>query len=257
MKKDNKIILIVLISLLVLILLLVFIFVKFVFRDKGELEKIYYYTYEDKFVMSSNADKKTNLDDLNNDYFIKEKVKNAKSNSNIIEVTYNEYGEEPITYGYYTEQDFNNYFKSYIDDGLICDNNSSFNMGEGVVLKCLIHESGFTYQKVDSELCVNIDDKMVCIKPNDWENIVNYKNKFESAGWICEYNNYTTGEWNDSNIPEDGILECSKDKPSTRHNDYVEGLFCFIGTDGGAICSNNNGWCGIGDDLNTWCFGNN
>ena len=222
-------------------------------------ESIVYYTYEGngKFVMSSIADKVSNYRELNNNYFIKENIQKVESSEKIIEVIYAQFGEKDIIYGYYTEEEFNKYFKDKINEGLVCDGNSSYNMGEGVTLKCITHNSGFKYDKKDSELCANIDNNIVCIKPNDWNNIKDYKNKFESVGWNCQYIDQTTGAWNDNVIPEIGNLECSKIKPSDRQNTYNHDLFCFIGNDGSAICNDNNGWCGIGSDINTWCFGVN
>lgn len=217
--------------------------------------KTMYYTYEDKFVMSSTAKKTSNMEEIKNDYYIKENINNVKSKEKVVEVLYSEEFNGPYyLYGYYLIDDFNNYFKEQIDNGFVCDKDDySYALGEGSSMKCTVHESGFKYEKIDSELCVSINDKEVCIKPNDWANIEKYKSLFEDAGWICEYKDYNIGKWS-KEIPTFGNLECSEEKPSVRdHGNYD--LFCYINTDGHATCNNNIGWCSINSDLNTNCFG--
>ena len=257
MKEFFKLIVIIII-LFILSIAAIKLFDKKDESEDNELEKINaitkYYTYEGKgkFTMSSISNKVDNYKELNNNYYIKERITKEKSKGRIIEVLYNDFEREPYLYGYYNETDFNKYFQEQIKNGLVCDNKTLIGLGEGVNIKCISHEAGFEYDKIDSELCAYINDKEICIKPNDWYNIESYKEKFESVGWICEYQD--SGEWSNDKKPTNGNLECSKERPSTRN--YKEGeLFCFIGTDGGAVCNNNIGWCSINDDLNTFCFG--
>ena len=252
MKKNY---IVILFSLLIVVLVGAFIIFKNTNKEEvktEETEKVYYYTYEGKFVMSSTAHKVTDYKELKNNFFVKEKVKKVKSDSKIMEVIYDEFGEDPIVYGYYTEEEFSKYFKDKIDEGFTCDSDIGFNMGEGVILRCIFHDSGYSYEKVESELCANVNNNLVCIKPNDWENIDKYREEFENAGDKCEYYDYSTGKYSDSKKPKLGNLECSNEKPSIRKDNT---FYCLLGSDGGSICSVNTGWCSIGEDLNTYCFG--
>ena len=217
---------------------------------------IKYYSYEGngEFVMSSTSNKVNDLKELKNNYYIKETIKREKSNGEVIEVLYNDFDSEPYLYGFYTNEEFNKYFSKEIEDGLICDDKTEIAFEEGINIKCLTHETGFEYDKINSELCAKINDKEICIKPNDWKNVDKYKEDFENAGYICEYHNFDTGKWTGDTKINNGNLECSKEKPSL--DKYKDGeLFCFMGTDGAAVCNDNIGWCGINNDLNTYCFG--
>lgn len=263
MKKEFKLLIII-----ILLLTVLFGVYKFLYKSETNDNKksenkveektsvIKYYSYEGngKFTMSSISNKVDNLKDLNNNYYIKEKITKEKSNEKIIEILYNDFEREPYLYGYYSESDFNKYFSDQIKNGLVCDNKTEIALGEGVNIKCILHDLGFEYEKIDSELCSYINDKEICIKPNDWNNIEKYKEQFENVGWICEYQDFDTGKWNKDVIPNNGNLECSEEGHS-KHSDNK--IFCFIGTDGAAVCNNNVGWCGINDDLNTYCFGVN
>lgn len=225
----------------------------YLFNNK-ESKEVRYYTYDGKFVISSSANKKDNYKKLNNNYFIKETISNMTSKEEIIEVLFSEGFNEPyFAYGYYTVSDFNKYFSEYIKKGLICDGEYTHYLEEAASYRCVKHESGHEYQKIDSELCANISDELVCIKANDWQNNKDYKKMFEKAGWQCEYYDYGSREFSVDIASTNGYLECSKTKPSERKNDNE--LFCNIETDGSAMCSNNAGWCNIYKDLSTSCFG--
>ena len=253
MKKVFKFVL-----LVILIALLTCVAYKFLCKKNtnSSLSTIKYYSYENdgKFIMSSTAHKVEDVKQIENDYYIKEHITNVKSEEKIVEVLYNDFSEEPYLYGYYTEKDFNKYFSDQIKDGLVCDNKTEIAFGEGTNIKCLIHKEGFEYEKIDSELCVLINGKEICLKPNAWSNIDKHKEEFENAGWICEYQDYDTGKWTNDKKPTNGILECSKVKPS--EGVVKEGnLYCYIGPKGWASCDNNKGWCNINNDLTTNCNG--
>ena len=222
--------------------------------DSSTTTKYYSYEKDGKFIMSSTAHKVEDLKQIDNKYYIKENITKTKSKEKIVEVLYNDFSGEPYLYGYYTNSDFNKYFSEQIKNGLTCDNKTEVAYGEGSNIKCLIHDEGFEYEKIDSELCVNIDDNEVCVKPNAWEDVDKYKDNFEKAGWVCEYHDYDSGKWTNSKKPTDGVMECSKVKPSERTNSGND-LYCYIGTDGETTCNDGNGWCNINSDLTTNCYG--
>ena len=216
--------------------------------------EVKYYTYDGKFVMSSYAQKVDDYKKLNNNYFIKEKISNVTSKEDIIEVLFSGGFNEPyFAYGYYTIDDFNKYFSEDIKKGLVCDGESIHYLAEATSYKCVKHKPGYKYQKIDSELCANINNQLVCIKANDWQNNANYKKMFENVGWQCEYYDYSTQEFSANKVPTNGYLECSKVKPSNAKKDNE--LFCYIETDGEVVCNNNVGWCNLYKDLSTSCFG--
>lgn len=219
---------------------------------------IKYFTYEGngKFTMSSTANRVSDFKKIKNNYYIKEEINNEKSDDKIVEVLYNDFESEPYLYGYYTNEEFNKYFEEQIKNGLVCDDKTEIGFGEGVNIKCVEHDTGFEYEKIDSKLCAYINDKEICINANDWENIDDYKKQFENVGWICEYKNNDNGKWSEDERPVNGYLECSKEKPSTNKHTSNE-LFCNIGSEGASVCNNNDGWCSINNDLNTYCFGVN
>jgi hypothetical protein len=237
--------------LLIIIIILLLGVVTYIVLTKN---KLMYYSYEDKFVISSTANKVKKVKNLNNDYYIKENITKTKSKERLVEVLFSEGINEPYnTYGYYPISEFNTLFKDKIIDGFLCGIDKPYYLEEGNSLKCTIYDIGYKYNKIDSELCVLINNKEVCIKPNDWNNIEDYKKMLIDNGWLCEYKDYNTGEWT-TNIPEDGVLECSKEKPSIRDHSNND-LYCHINTDGSATCGNNNGWCSIDKDNSTYCFG--
>ena len=57
--------------------------------------KVMYYSYEDKFVISSTANKVKKVKNLNNDYYIKENITKTKSKERLVEVLFSEGINEP------------------------------------------------------------------------------------------------------------------------------------------------------------------
>ena len=196
-----------------------------------------------EFTLSSLAKKINDYKKLNKKFFIKETINETISTSPVIEVFYGDYDSskdkiEYYTYGNYTKEDFNSYFSSYIKEGLKCDGNSSVYIGEGSYYKCVEHETGYKYDRIDSEACIITNDSnTICVKPNDWNNVSDYKTKFEKVGWTCTKTNFN----------EQNYVLCQKEKSNFNE------LYIYIHDDG-AVVVGSGSYCYVNKDLASWCF---
>ena len=212
--------------------------------DKSINNKIFYYSVENNvnFTPSSLAKKVNNYKELNKNFFVKETINETISKAPVIEVFLGDYDSskdtiEYYTYGNYTKEDFNSYFSSYIKEGLKCDGNSSVYIGEGSYYKCAEHETGYKYDRIDSEACIITNDSnTICVKPNDWNNVSDYKTKFEKIGWTC-----TKTDFNEQNY-----LLCQKEESD------INKLHIYIHDDG-TIIFGERSICYVGHDLSSCC----
>ncbi len=213
-------------------------------QSNSSSNKVMYYSIEEngEFTPSSLAKKVSDYKTLNKKFFIKETISEAISANPVIEVFYGTYESdkdtiEYFTYGFYSKEDFNNFFSSYINKGLKCDGSSNIYIGEGSYYKCVEHETGYKYDRIDSEACIITNSNTICVKPNDWNNVSDYKTKFEKVGWTCaktdqENQNYVLCQKEESNFDD---------------------LYIYIHDDGRVVVGSGS-YCYVNHDLASWCF---
>ena len=117
-----------------------------------------------------------------------------------------------------------------------------------------------SYEKQESEVCATFSNGIVCVKPNNYENIDSIIEEFESAGATCgtynveyddqyEYDGYTNirctnGDSNNlinCNIADPGSVVCSDGdayiNSSGSGNDNGAPSDCLVTYNGGSICN--------------------
>ena len=211
-----------------------------ILENEGNATVYYSIEGDGEYTPSALAKKVIDYKKLKAPFFIKEVIVKTKSTEPLIEILNSYYlDNEQIryyTYNYIAEKEFKRDYSKNIKDGLKCDGITETYAGEGDYIKCNKHDTGFEYNKIESEICVLIEEKPKCIKPNnDWSKIEEYKNEFESLGWTCTITDYE--------IKDQNQLECN----------YNE-LRLTLANSGEVIIGYESPYCYVNKDLATWCY---